>query len=54
MPVGVELEVFTVKVEDPEPETEVGAKLAIAPEGNPLTLKLTFPVNPFEGVTFTV
>jgi hypothetical protein len=54
VPVGVELEVFTVKVEDPEPETELGAKLAVAPEGNPVTLKLTFPVNPLEGVTLTV
>lgn len=54
MPVGVELEVFTVKVEDPEAETERGEKLAVAPEGNPVTLKLTFPVNPLEGITFTV
>lgn len=54
MPVGVEVEVFTVKVEDPESETELGEKLAFAPEGNPLTLKLTFPVNPYEGVTLTV
>jgi len=41
-------------VEDPEPETEVGVKLAVAPEGNPLTLKLTFPLNPLEGITLTV
>jgi hypothetical protein len=54
VPIGVELEVFSVKVEDPEPGTEVGAKLAVAPVGNPVTLKLTFPVNPFEGVTLTV
>jgi hypothetical protein len=54
VPVGVELEVFTAKVEDPEPETELGVKLAVAPEGNPVTLKLTFPVNPLEGVTLTV
>ena len=46
MPVGVELEVFTVKVEEPEPETELGVKLALAPKGNPVTLKLAFPVNP--------
>ncbi len=54
MPVGVELEVFTVKVEDPEPETELGAKLAVAPGGNPLMLKPTFSVNPLDGVTLTV
>ena len=29
-------------------------KLAVAPEGNPPTLKFTVPVNPLEGVTFTV
>ena len=45
MPVGVELEVFTVKVEDPEPENEAGEKLALASDGKPVTLKLTFPVN---------
>jgi hypothetical protein len=41
-------------VEDPEPETEVGVKVAVAPEGKPLTAKVTFPVNPLKGVTFTV
>ena len=54
LPVGVELEVFTVKVEDPEPVTEVGEELAVAPEGDPVTLKLMFPVNPLDGVTLTV
>jgi hypothetical protein len=54
VPAGVELEVFTIKVEDPEPTTELGEILAVAPEGNPVTLKFTFPVNPSEGVTFTV
>ena len=54
IPVGVELDVFTARVEDPEPETEFGVKLAVAPEGNPVTLKFTFPLNPFEGVTLTV
>ena len=54
MPIGVEVEAFTVKVEDPESETELGVKLAVTPEGNPVTLKLTFPVNPLEGITLTV
>jgi hypothetical protein len=54
VPAAVELEAFTVMVEDPEPETEVGEKLAVAPEGNPLALKLTLPVNPLDGVTLTV
>ena len=51
---GVELDVFTDSVEDPEPVTEFGLKLAVAPEGNPLTLKVTFPLNPLEGVTLTL
>jgi hypothetical protein len=46
--------VFTDMVEDPEPVTELGLKLAVAPEGNPVTLKVTFPVNPLEGVTLTL
>jgi hypothetical protein len=54
VPGGVELEVLTAMVVEPEPETEVGEKLAVAPEGNPATLKLTIPLNPFEGVTLTV
>jgi hypothetical protein len=54
VPVGVELEVFTLRVEDPEPETKLGLKLAVAPEGNPVMLKLTFPLNPLEGVTLTL
>ena len=54
MPVGVELEVVTVKVEEPEPATELGEKLAVAPEGNPVTLKLTFPVDPLGAVTLTI
>ena len=41
-------------VEEPEPLTEVGLKVALAPEGRPLTLKLTELVNPFEGLTVTV
>jgi hypothetical protein len=54
VPVCIELEVFTVRVEDPEPATEVGEKLAVAPEGSPVTLKLTFPLNPTDGVTLTL
>jgi hypothetical protein len=54
VPSGVEVEVFTVTIEDPEPEIEAGAKLAVAPVGNPVILKLTFPVNPLTGVTLTL
>jgi hypothetical protein len=54
VPAGVEPEVFTDRLEDPEPVTELGLKLAVAPDGNPVMLKLTFPVNPTEGVTLTL
>jgi hypothetical protein len=43
--------VLTVKVDVPEPLMEVGLKLAIAPLGKPLTLKLTDPVKPFTADT---
>jgi hypothetical protein len=44
----------TVIVVFPEPLTEVGLKLAVNPAGRPLTVKVTVPVNPPEGVTVTV
>ena len=31
----------------PEPLTDPGVKLAVAPVGKPLALKVTVPVNPF-------
>lgn len=46
--------VVTDMVDCPEPVTEVGLKLAPAPEGNPLTPKLTAPANPPDPVTVTV
>jgi hypothetical protein len=46
----VAVEVETVRVEEPDPVTEGGAKEAEAPEGNPLTEKLTVSANPFEGL----
>jgi len=46
--------VVTVRVEDPEPATEGGVKLPVAPAGNPLTLKVTVPVKPPEAVTVAV
>ena len=56
MPAGVELVVLTVMVEDaelvPVIETGVGLKLTLMPVGKLLvTLRLTFPVKPPEGVT---
>jgi len=41
-------------VDEPEVFTEAGLKLAPAPAGNPLTPKLTVPLNPPLGVTVTV
>src|SRR5215813_8879250 len=55
VPCGVEVEVLTLSVELPEPPTmEAGVKLALAPAGKPLTLRLTVSVNPPIGVTVVV
>ena len=48
------LPTFTVSVEVPEPVTEVGLKLALTRDPNPLTLRPTVPVNPFTAVMVTV
>jgi hypothetical protein len=45
--------VVIVSVEVPEPVTEGGLKEAVAPEGNPLAVKLTAPVKPFSAPTLT-
>ncbi len=54
VPNGVAEVVFTANVEDPEPVTELGLKLAVAPEGSPLILKVTAPLNPPVDAMFTV
>jgi len=36
------------------PVVDAGLKLAVTPEGKPLALRATLPVNPPEGVTVTV
>jgi hypothetical protein len=54
LPVGVELAVVTVSVEEPEPLMEAGLKLAAAPDGRPAALSATVPVNPFCVATDTV
>lgn len=47
--------VLTVRVELPEPPvTEAGTKLALAPAGSPLALRLTVPVKPPLGVMVEV
>ncbi len=37
---------MTCSVVEPEPFTEFEPKVALEPEGSPLTLKVTGPVNP--------
>jgi len=41
-------------VEEPEVVIEGGLKLAVAPAGSPLALKVTDPVNPFTALTVAV
>ena len=45
---------FTVNVDEPEPVIEAGLKLPLARRGNPLTLRLTAPVNPLPAATATL
>ena len=45
---------FIVTVLFPEPETGFTLNLAVAPDGRPLTLKVTLPVKPPEGVIVAV
>ena len=51
---GVVDDVVTVSVDEPDAVTEAGVKLGVAPGGNPLTLNVTVPVNPPDGVTVAV
>ena len=46
--------VVTDIVDEPEPVTVVGLKLAPAPVGNPLALQVTTPVNPPDAVAVAV
>jgi hypothetical protein len=50
VPVGVVIAVEIVSVEFPEVATDVGLKFAVAPVGNPLTLRFTVLVNPFSAL----
>jgi hypothetical protein len=54
LPVGVPDAVVTVIVELPDVVIEAGEKEAVAPDGKPLALKVTAPVNPLTAATFTV
>ena len=53
VPVAVVLAVVTVSVEVPLPLSWPGEKLAVAPVGNPLALRVTVPVNPLSAPTVT-
>jgi hypothetical protein len=54
VPAGVEALVDTVKVELPEPATDVGLNVGVAPVGRPLALNATLPVNPAIADTLVV
>ena len=54
VPAGVEPEVLTLSVVDPEAVTAVGANVPVAPAGSPLTLNVTTPVKPVPAVTVAV
>ena len=47
VPTGVPAVVLTVMVLEPDPVTEEGLKLALAPVGNPLAENVTALLNPF-------
>jgi hypothetical protein len=54
LPAGVELLDVIVSVEDPVPVIDGGLKLAVAPDGSPLALRVTIPANAPDGVTVTL
>jgi hypothetical protein len=54
LPVGVVVLDVIAIVEDPDVVTDAGVKLAVTPDGSPLTLNATVPVNPPDGVTVAV
>ena len=54
VPTGVEALVETLSVVGPDVLTDAGLNEAVAPDGSPLTLKVTVPLNPVPGVTVAV
>ena len=53
-PCEVDFVVVTVRVEDPAPDTDVGEKLHVAPEGQPVVDSATLPLKPFSELRVTV
>jgi hypothetical protein len=51
---GVFVEVVTLRVDVPEPDTDVGLKLPLAALGKPDALRVTVPLNPPEAEIVTV
>jgi hypothetical protein len=54
LPLVALLPTLTRRVDVPEPVTDVGLKVPVTRDPNPLTLRLTVPANPFLPVTVTV
>ena len=54
VPAGVEDDVDILTVEVPDPVTDVGLNVAVAPMGNPLALSASLPLNPFNAVIVLV
>jgi hypothetical protein len=54
VPAGVEDNVDMLTAELPDPVTDVGLKLAVAPVGNPLAFSATLPLNPSKAVIVPV
>jgi hypothetical protein len=53
VPAAVLAPVAIANDDEPEPVTDAGLKIAVAPEGNPLTARLIAPVNPFNALVLT-
>lgn len=54
VPVLVDAVVLTVMVDEPEPVTVIGLKLAVAPVGRPVAVKVTVPLNPLMAAMLVV
>ncbi len=54
VPVVARLFTVTVRIEVPDPVTDVGLKVAVTREPSPVTLSVTVPENPFTAPIVTV